>query len=112
MSGNQWYDASNNDYSSTYTNVTAEGTGAVAAGGDINAPVATTGGVAGIGNSVGNTTTTTTTNIDQSYTGDGSGNTTVTQNTDNSQNDSHNTLNVNAGDGGAGVGGGGGWGPG
>ena len=60
MSGNQWYDASNNDYSSTYTNVTAEGTGAVAAGGDINAPVATTGGVAGIGNSVGNTTTTTT----------------------------------------------------
>ena len=89
-------------YGDNNTVVQAIGDGAVAAGGDINAPVATTGGVAGADNKVGNEDKTETTNVDASRTGDNSGNTTITDIEDNSKNDSHNELNIGAGEGGRG----------
>ena len=77
MSGNSQWNAGNTDW--TQTDVSSSGTGSVAVGGDSTGNIATTGGVAGDGNVVGNTFDNDVTNVDESVHGNNSGNTQVTQ---------------------------------
>ncbi|MXP21860.1 hypothetical protein GIY30_10915 [Gordonia sp. HNM0687] len=78
------------------TQTMATGDGSVAVGGNANGPIATTGGVAGTDNTVGNSTDDHSVDVDKSIDGDGSGNTANTNVTDNSRNDSHNRADVSA----------------
>lgn len=106
MSGNSQWNAGNTDW--TQTDVSSSGTGSVAVGGDSTGNIATTGGVAGDGNVVGNTFDNDVTNVDESVHGNNSGNTQVTQVDDHSTNDNHAQVNVSADGGSAGAGGDGG----
>jgi hypothetical protein len=72
----------------------ANGDGAVVVGGDNEGPIATTGGVAGTDNKVGNKTDDHSTNVDDSIHGNNSGNSSSTKVSDNSRNDSHNKMDV------------------
>ncbi|WLP89530.1 IniB N-terminal domain-containing protein [Gordonia sp. NB41Y] len=76
------------------TQTSANGDGSVAVGGDAHGPIATTGGVAGNDNEVGNTTDDHSVEVDKSVHGNNSGNTQSTDIADNSSNDSHNKVGV------------------
>ncbi|MGW0037792.1 IniB N-terminal domain-containing protein [Gordonia sp. NPDC003376] len=76
------------------TQTSANGDGSVAVGGDAHGPIATTGGVAGNDNEVGNKTDDHTIDVDKSVHGNNSGNAQTTDIADNSSNDSHNKVGV------------------
>ncbi len=75
-------------------NQNANGEGSVVVGGDSSGPIATTGGVAGTGNAVGNKSDEHSIEVDKSIHGNNSGNASSTKVTDNSRNDSHNRADV------------------